>query len=64
MSKLSGIFKRFVDSLRGLFSSQGNKDPFSNISNIEPSAFSDSLEHDEDMYHLDTNAEIEQEVET
>ena len=61
---MSGILKRFVDSLRDLFSSQGNKDPLTDMSDIEPSTFNDSLATDEEVYLLGTNTEIEQEVET
>jgi hypothetical protein len=61
---LSGILKRFVDSLRDLFSSQGKKDPLTDMSDIEPSTFNDSLATDEEVYLLGTNTEIEQEVET
>jgi hypothetical protein len=59
---LSGVLKRFVDSLRNLFSSPGNNDPLDKMSDIEPRAFNDSLES-ENMYPLGTNMEMEQEVE-
>ena len=61
---MSGIIKRFVDSLRDLFSSQGKKDPLTDMSDIEPSTFNDSLATDEEVYLLGPNTEIEQEVET
>ena len=60
---MSGILKRFVDSLRDLLRAR-NKDPLTDMSDIEPSTFNDSLATDEEVYLLGTNTEIEQEVET
>ena len=47
---MSGPLKRFVDSLRGLFSDPENDDPLSRMSDIEPEGVEDSPEPDENMH--------------
>jgi hypothetical protein len=61
---VSGPLKRFVDSLRGLFSNPGNDDPLDRMSDIEPEGVEDSAESEEGMYAPVARPEMEQEVET
>jgi hypothetical protein len=61
---LSGPLKRFVDSLRGLFSNPGNDDPLDRMSDIEPEEVKDSTESEESMYPPVARLDMEQEVET
>ena len=61
---MSGPLKRFVDSLRGLFSDPENDDPLNRMSDIEPEGDEDSTESNEDTYPQVAGLELEQEVET
>ena len=61
---MSGPLKRFVDSLRGLFSDPENDDPLSRMSDIEPEGVEDSPEPDENMHIPVAGMEMEQEAET
>lgn len=61
---MSGPLKRFVDSLRGLFSNPGNDGPLDRMSDIEPEGVEDSAESEEHMYPQVGSAEMEHEVET
>ena len=61
---MSGPLKRFVDSLRGLFSDPENDDPLNRMSDIEPEGVEDSTESNEDTYPQVAGLELEQEVET
>ena len=61
---MSGPLKRFVDSLRGLFSNPGNDDPLDRMSDIEPEGVEDSTESEEHLYPPAGRVEMEHEVET
>ena len=61
---MSGPLKRFVDSLRGLFSDPENDDPLNRMSDIEPEGVEDSTESEEDTYLPVAGWEMEREVET
>ena len=61
---MSGPLKRFVNSLRGLFSDPENDDPLDRMSDIEPEGVEDSAESHEDMHPQVAGWELEQEVET
>ncbi len=61
---MSGPLKRFVDSLRGLFSDPENDDPLDRMSDIEPEGVEDSIESHEDVHPQVAGLELEQEVET
>ncbi len=61
---MAGPLKRFVDSLRGLFSNPENDDPLYRMSDIEPEGVEDSTESEEDIHQPVAGWEIEREVET
>lgn len=60
---MSGPLKRFVDSLRGLFSDPGDDDPLNRMMDIEPEGVEDSAESDENMHSPVAGMEMEQEAE-
>ncbi len=61
---MSGPLKRFVNSLRGLFSDPENDDPLTRMADIEPEGVEDSTESDENMHLPVAGMEMEQEAET
>ncbi len=61
---MAGPLKRFVDSLRGLFSDPEDDDPLNRMSDIEPEGVEDSTESDENMHPPVAGWEMEREVET
>jgi hypothetical protein len=61
---VSGPVKRFVDSLRGLFSNPENDGPLDRMSDIEPEGVEDSTESEANMYPPVAGRETEREVET
>ncbi|MBC8223893.1 hypothetical protein H8E65_04840 [Candidatus Bathyarchaeota archaeon] len=61
---MSGPLKRFVDSLRGLFSDPENDDPLDRMSDIEPEGVEDSTESEENTYPPVAGWEMEREAET
>jgi hypothetical protein len=56
--------KRFVDSLRGLFSNPENDGPLDRMSDIEPEGVEDSTESEVSRYPPVAGWETEREVET
>ncbi len=60
---MSGPLKRFVDSLRGLFSDPGDEDPLTRMHDIEPEGVEDSIESDENMHPTVAGWDVEREVE-
>ena len=60
---MSGPLKRFVDSLRGLFSDPEDDDPLNRMSDIEPGGVEDSTESDESMHPSVAGLDMEQDVE-
>jgi hypothetical protein len=60
---MSGLLKRFVDSLRGLFSYPEKDDPLNRMSDIEPEGVEDSTESEENTYPPVAGWEMEREVE-
>ncbi len=61
---MAGPLKRFVDSLRGLFSDPEDDDPLNRMSDIEPEGVEDYHEPDENMHPPVAGLEMEQEAET
>lgn len=61
---MSGPLKRFVDSLRGLFSDPEDDAPLDRMSDIEPEGDEDSTESDEYTHPPVARTEMEREVET
>ena len=61
---VSGPLKRFVDSLRDLFSNPEKNGPLDRMSDIEPEGVEDSAESEESMYPPVARVEMEREVET
>ncbi|MCW3990123.1 MAG: hypothetical protein NWE88_08625 [Candidatus Bathyarchaeota archaeon] len=61
---MSGPLKRFVDSLRGLFSDPENDDPLDRMSDIEPEGVEDPPESEEYTHPPVAGWEMEREVET
>ena len=60
---MSGPLKRFVDSLRGLFSNPGNDDPLTRMRDIEPEGVEDPTESDESMHPPVAGWDMEREAE-
>jgi hypothetical protein len=61
---MSETLKRFVDSLRGLFSNPKNDDPLDRMSDIEPEGVEDSTESDEYTHPPVAGLDVELEAET
>lgn len=61
---MSRPLKRFVDSLRGLFSDPDNNDPLKRMTDIEPEGAEDSYGSEEDLQLQVAGTEMEQEAET
>ena len=61
---MSGPLKRFVDSLRGIFSDPVDEDPLNRMMDIEPEGVEDSNESDETMHPPVAGMEMEQEAES
>jgi len=61
---MSGPLKRFVDSLRGLFSDPENDDPLNRMSDIEPEGVEDPPESEEYTHPPVAGWEMEREAET
>jgi hypothetical protein len=47
---MSGPLKRFVDSIRDLFSDPENNDPLDRMSDFEPRTEEDSVESEENVH--------------
>ncbi len=60
---MAGPLKRFVDSLRGLFSNPEDDDPLNRMTDIEPEGVEDSTDPDENMHPPVAGWEMEQDVE-
>ncbi len=61
---MAGPLKRFVDSLRGLFSDPEDDDPLNRMTDIEPGGVEDSTKPDEYSHPPVAGWEMEREVET
>ncbi len=61
---MSGPLKRFVDSIRDLFSDPENNDPLDRMSDIEPEGEEDSVESEENVHPPVAGWDMEREVET
>ena len=61
---MSGPLKRFVDSLRGLFSNPEDDDPLNRMSDIEPEGVEEYPEPEGNMHLPVAGLEMEQEAET
>jgi len=60
---MSGPLKRFVDSIRDLFSDPENNEPLDRMSDIEPGVEEDSAESEENVHPPVAGWDMEREVE-